>query len=223
MSGLSTPEPVWPRRTATATAPTERMRHGSTESVRRRRYVLAVQTDELYAIAKPITRRRGNKAGLTQQDCEDLLQDVFAKYLRAWPQGDTPANVAAWFETATANAIVDRIRAAERRPVAHPSGNDDEVDSLLDAVLRSPAIASAPAVRADLFSSIFALVPVEDARLLRRRYVDGHSAAELAEELGISVANVDQRTTRAKRKLRDALTARPDLMDELRAPHPHLY
>jgi RNA polymerase sigma factor (sigma-70 family) len=182
-----------------------------------------MQTDELCAVAKPITRRRGSKAGLAQQDCEDLLQDVLTKYLRAWPRGHTPENVAAWLETATANAIVDRIRAAERRPVAHSGRNDDEVDSLLGTVLRSPAFASAPAVRADLFASIFALVSVEDARLLRRRYVDGHSAADLAAELGISVANVDQRTTRAKRKLRDALAARPDLMDELRAPHPHLY
>ena len=40
------------------------------------------------------------------------------EYLQAWPDGDAPANVAAWLEAATSNAIVDRARARadQRRP-----------------------------------------------------------------------------------------------------------
>ena len=95
--------------------------------------------------------------------------------------------------------------------------------SLAIAAMRSTQFASAPAVSQKVLESIFALIPSTDADLLRRRYLKSHAAAELAAELGISVANLDQRTTRAKRKLRDALVARPDLVDELRAPHPHIY
>ena len=134
-----------------------------------------------------------------------------------------PTNVAAWLETATANAIVDRARAAERRPAApFAEGGYDPV-SLVIAAMRSTHFASAPAVSQKVMDCIFALVPSTDADLLRRRYLKNHTAAELAAELGITVANLDQRTTRAKRKLRDALAARPDLVDELRAPHPHIY
>jgi RNA polymerase sigma factor (sigma-70 family) len=145
------------------------------------------------------------------------------KYLQAWPRGDAPENVAAWFETATSNAIIDRARAVDRRPAANFAEGGDDPVSLAIAAMCSTQFASASAVSRKLMSSIFALIPTEDARLLRKRYLKNHAAAELAEELGISVANLDQRTTRAKRRLRDALEARPDLVEELRAPHPHLY
>lgn len=182
-----------------------------------------MENDELVATAKPIVWRRGYQSGLSNEDREDLLQDVLMKYLQAWPHKVAPENVAAWFETATSNAIIDRARAVDRRPAANFADGGDDPVSLAIAAMRSTQLASAPAVSRRLLSSIFALVPTEDARLLRKRCLTNAAAAELAEELGISVANLDQRTTRAKRKLRAALEARPDLVEELRAPHPHVY
>ena len=185
--------------------------------------ISAMENDELVATAKPIVWRRGYQAGFSTEDREDLLQDVLMKYLHAWPDGDAPANVAAWLETSTSNAIVDRVRVAERRPADNfAEGGDDHV-SLAITTMRSTNFASAPAVSQKVLTAIFDLVPAEDAHLLRRRYLKNYPAAELAEELGISVANLDQRTTRAKRKLRDALGGGPDLVEELRAPHPHVY
>ena len=178
-----------------------------------------MEVDQLRAIAKPIVWRRGYRAGFPNEDREDLLQDILMKYLQAWPDQGPPDNGAAWLETATANAIVDRARAAERRPAApFAEGGDDPV-SLAIAAMGSTRFASAPAVSQKVLDCIFALVPSTDADLLRRRYLNNHTAAEL----GITVANLDQRTTRAKRKLRDALVSRPDLVDELRAQHPHIY
>ena len=182
-----------------------------------------MEVDQLLAIAKPIVWRRGYQAGFPNEDREDLLQDILMKYLQAWPDQGAPDNVAAWLETATANAIVDRARAAERRPTAPFAEGGDDPASLAIAAMKSTQFASAPAVSQKVLESIFALIPSNDSDLLRRRYLKSHAAAELAAELGISVANLDQRTTRAKRRLRDALVARPDLVDELRAPHPHIY
>ncbi len=145
------------------------------------------------------------------------------KYLQAWPDGDAPANVAAWLETATSNAIVDRARADQRRPADNFAEGEEDPVSLAMAVMRSTQFASAPAVSREVIDNLFALVSAEEAHLLRRRYIHNDTAAELAAELGISVANLDQRTTRAKRGLRDALTARPDLVEALRNPHPHVY
>lgn len=112
---------------------------------------------------------------------------------------------------------------ARAGPADNFAEGDDDPVALAFAVMRSPVYASAPAVSQELIDSVFALITDQDADLLRRRYLQNASAAELADQLGITVANVDQRTTRAKRKLRDALVARPDLVDELRAPHPHVY
>lgn len=149
------------------------------------------------------------------------------KYLHAWPDGHAPANVAAWFETTTARAIIDRARAAARRPPqTHPhddEGEEDDPVAVTIAALRSRKQPSAVAVQHKLLRNIFALIPAEDARLLLERYVDDYPAAQLAADRGITVTNLNQRLTRAKRRLRDALEARPDLVKELRAPHPHLY
>lgn len=178
---------------------------------------------DLVGIAKPIVWRRGYQAGYSIEDREDLLQDVLMKFVQAWPNGSAPDNVAAWLETATSNAIIDRIRANERRPADNFAEGGDDPLSLAIAAMRSTQFASAPAVSEKVLAGIFALVPTGDAHLLQQRYLKNYSAAELAEELGITVANLDQRTTRAKRRLRDALADRPDLVEELRAPHPHVY
>ncbi|NCD15980.1 MAG: sigma-70 family RNA polymerase sigma factor [Actinobacteria bacterium] len=184
-----------------------------------------METEALIAAAKPIVWRRGYQAGLTVEDREDLLQDVLAKYLQAWPDdGRAPSNVAAWIETTTSHAIVDRVRAdARHHPVDNHVGHGDDPVGTALAELRSTQFASASVVRRKLLRAIFALIPTEDADLLQLRYLHDRPAADVAAQLGITVANLDQRTTRAKRKLRTALEARPDLLAELRAPHPHVY
>jgi DNA-directed RNA polymerase specialized sigma24 family protein len=59
--------------------------------------------------------------------------------------------------------------------------------------------------------------------VLRLRFVDDLDAAEVATRLGIARAAVDQRVARAKRLMREALDANPELAAELRQPHPRLY
>lgn len=173
--------------------------------------------------ARAICSRRGFRAGLTEDEQDDLLQDVLEKYFRAWPPPAAPDNPAAWLETATAHAVVDRFRAAARRPVAPFAPGGSDAVSIVVSAMRSTRFASLPAVSEALLRDIFELIPTDDAELLRSRNVDGRSAAMLAEERSISIANVDQRTTRARHRLQEALAARPDLVAELRAPHPHVY
>ena len=182
-----------------------------------------MEHQELVAIARPIVWRHGNGAGLANEDREDLLQDVLMKYLKRWQNDDAPENIAAWLETTTSNAIVDRFRVDGRRPAHNFAEGEQDPMSLAIAAMRSTQSASEPAVSRELIDSILALIPVEDADLLRRHYVDKDAAAELAADLRISVDNVNQRMTRAKRKLRDALTVRRDLVEELHNPHPHVY
>ncbi len=179
---------------------------------------------ELLALASPIVSRRTRRTGWTTADREDLLQDVLAKYLATWRDGSQPDNPAAWIETVTDRAITDRQRAAARhRTDLFDEGADDPVSMAIAGLATSGRTVSLETVSAELLRTIFGLIPAEDRRLLRARYVQGFSAADLSESMGITVAAVDQRTTRAKQRLREALAARPDLVAELRSPHPRIY
>jgi RNA polymerase sigma-70 factor, ECF subfamily len=176
--------------------------------------------ETVIAEARAVVSRRGRRAGLSAEDREDLAQDVLLKYLQAWPDGSAPANIGAWFETATGNAIVDRFRAEGRRPTDRL---DDDPVRLAVAAMRSGRTTSDRALELQLLRRILGLIPADDARLLRNRYLDGHNSASIAARLGITVAAADQRTTRAKKRLREALEQRPDLVAELRSGHPRPY
>lgn len=178
--------------------------------------------DVLTGLAQPIVWRRGRRLGLGEADCEDLLQDVLTKYFTTWAL-DTPDNIEAWLQTATKNTVIDRARAADRRPSdLFTEGGDDPL-SVAISRLRSPWFASLQAVQEKILNEVFGLLSAAEADMLRERYLHNRSAADLAATLDITVANVDQRVSRAKRKLREALAERPDLVNELRSPHPHVY
>ena len=63
---------------------------------------------------------------------------------------------------------------------------------------------SMPAVGDAVIDQVFGLLPPADAALLQRRFVDDVDPADLADELGISRAAVDQRVSRAKARLKAA-------------------
>lgn len=178
--------------------------------------------DVLTGLAQPIVWRRGRRLGLGEADCEDLLQDVLTKYFTTWAL-DTPDNIEAWLETATKNAVIDRARAADRRPTEPFAEGGDDPLSVTISRLRSPRFASLQPIQKRILNEVFGLLGAAEADLLRERYLHNRSAADLAATLDITVANVDQRVSRAKKKLREALMERPDLVKELRSPHPRIY
>ena len=178
--------------------------------------------DQLTQLAKPIVWARGRRLGLSDPDCEDVLQDVLTKHFTTWSTG-APDNLEAWLETTTRNTLIDRGRHAERRPADNFAEGGEDPLSLMVGLVRSSQFASLAVVTKQLIDDILALVPPQDADLLRRRFLDGQPAADLAGELGIPSGTVDQRVSRARRKLRTALEERPDLAGELRKRHPHIY
>jgi RNA polymerase sigma-70 factor (ECF subfamily) len=154
---------------------------------------------------------------------EDLVQEVMIKYVRAFPGAMAPENPEAWLTTVIRNTAVNINEAQQRRPqAARPAAAGEDPVELLFSQAASQ-FTSLPAVSRELVDSFLALVPPDDAEIIRARHLDKRSAAEVAEELGIGRAAVDQRTSRAVRRLREAAGARPDLVEELRQSHPRVY
>lgn len=176
---------------------------------------------ELLDLASPIAGRHARKEKLADADAADLLQNAVTRFLATWPDGSGPDNPAAWLETTIKNLVTDHHRFVARHGA---DAIDDQEDALIQALAGGLSQhPSAGPVRDDLVARIFALVPEADADVIRQRFLGGRPAIKVAADLGITPAAVDQRAKRAKKKLRDALAARPDLLAELKQSHPATY
>lgn len=180
---------------------------------------------EVDMTARRIVEARARRARLGPQDREDLLQDVLIKYLRTWGAAGRPDNLEAWLETTTQHALIDALRResrdADRRQPTSPG--EDAADALVAALREQVLQPSLMHIREQLIETILGLVGAEDAKLIRRRFLWNQRSADIARELGISTSALDQRVSRAKRRLADKVGERPDLIAELNAPHPRLY
>ncbi len=150
----------------------------------------------LYREHGPLVRRIALRATGDAQIAEDLVQEVV---LRVWRQAPQTDNLRGYVAQATRNLIVDRYRAAGRRPAeagelnpAGPAaaGAVDEVDRALDGILVEAALAR-------LSREHLAVI-----RLLHYRRL---TVAEAATALGIPAGTVKSRAFYALRQLRVVL------------------
>ena len=125
------------------------------------------------------------------RDAEDLLQETFTRALANLDLleelGDKEQR--AWLYKVARNLFYDacRRRAVEQ---AHPMRTEEETDGGFSSV--------------DVASLLNALPP-ELALLFRKRYLEGYSSRELAEEYGLSPSGIRAALSRARKLLREQL------------------
>lgn len=123
-----------------------------------------------------------------RQEAEDVVQDVFVKYLQARPAFHAPEQEAAWFARVTVNHCISHLRSAWRRRVV----------PLVDEL---PAVE--PADRQAL-EELYQLPP-KDRAVIHLYYYEGYSTADLAAMLGQSQGTIRSRLARARGKLKKLL------------------
>jgi len=122
---------------------------------------------------------------------DDVTQEVILKVWRAAPR---PDNIAGYPAQTTRNLLVDRYRAAARRPreitdqnVAEPVYDVDEIDRALDALLIDQALARLSA---------------DHVAVVRLLHVQRMSITDAATTLGVPEGTVKSRAFYALRQLR---------------------
>lgn len=126
---------------------------------------------------------------------EDVLQEAFARSLRAPPAPMSDESAVRWFYRVLRNAIIDHYRrggASQRALAALASELEAQVEPDLDtrnAVCRCVA-------------SLAGTLKPEYAAALRRVEVDGISVREYADEAGVTANNAGVRLFRAREALR---------------------
>ena len=126
---------------------------------------------------------------------EDVLQEAFARSLRAPPTPMTEESAVAWFYRVLRNAVIDHYRrggAGQRALAALARELEAQVEPDLDtrnAVCRC-------------VTSLAGTLKPEYAAALRRVEVDGLSVREYADEAGVTANNAGVRLFRAREALR---------------------
>ena len=139
-------------------------------------------TTALYRLAFSYCRNRA--------DAEDIVQEVFLKYLRQHPDFPDEAHLPAWLLRVTANACKDLLRSPWRcrccslEEAAEPTVLMQDESALLAAVLGLPA---------------------KYRGVVHLYYYEDYSVGEIAAILGISQSAVRMRLLRARQALKEEL------------------
>lgn len=139
-------------------------------------------------------------------DAEDAVQEALERALATWPQKGAPDSPEAWLVSVAANCHRDRLRRGARE-LRHS-------DALATLAAMSPwvqgAIAAHEVARGwkdDLLRLLFACchpsLDTGESAALALSTVLGLSSAEIARAFAVAPRSMDQRLTRARRRLRE--------------------
>ena len=142
-------------------------------------------------------RRIGLRRLRNKNEIDDFVQETLLRAFSKRSQLRDEAKFEAWIAAIARNLAREWNRAYHRRKRAEASGKTTEaVDS------RNPLDALEKAEERELLKRAMARLNDSDRELLRARYLDDASYAELQERYGLSYSAVGQRLHRAKRRLR---------------------
>jgi RNA polymerase sigma factor (sigma-70 family) len=135
----------------------------------------------------------------SREEAEDLTQNAFERALRAWPRYDErKASPKTWLLSIAHNLLIDHYRSSGRR--VEPT-EDEELQ-------RHAGSTSGPESDLGLSPELEAALTTlsqRDREVVALRFGGDLTGPEIAELLGLSLANVQQVLSRSMRRLRAEL------------------
>ena len=143
----------------------------------------------------------------SDEDPEDLMQDVFTRAAGALDAARPVENLVSWLYTAARNAIVDTWRQRDRRPIATDADAlEATVDNLLaDSVVPGPEEALNRSMALEALEEALDDLPDAQREVFLLQAVDGYTFREVADLLDISLNTAMSRKRYAVAKLRERL------------------
>ena len=136
---------------------------------------------------------------------EEAFQEACLRALRHWPVNGPPRDPAAWLILVGRNAALDDMR---RRKHSEPLPPDELISNLDDAEADLAERLDGSRYRDDMLRLLFICchpdVPATQQIALALRIVSGLSVKEIARAFLVGESALEQRITRAKRRIADA-------------------
>jgi RNA polymerase sigma-70 factor (ECF subfamily) len=140
---------------------------------------------------------------------DDLLQETALVLWKEFERYDRSRQFGAWARGIAAKKVLQRLDRGEPRSASLP-------DAVVPAILAAFDRAEGPAdARRDALQTCLDRLSEQSRRLLMLRYEQGHTVAQLAEELGRSMEAIYKALTRIRLKLRECIDRRLRAAGEL--------
>ncbi|HEX2881789.1 MAG TPA: sigma-70 family RNA polymerase sigma factor [Polyangiaceae bacterium] len=173
--------------------------------------LVAAQAGDRPALEQLLERLQGKVYGFglrmcrNPEDAQDVLQDTLLAMARGVREFRRESSVATWLYSIARSYCLKKRRKSKFAPPSHLSLNDDTtpgMDNLIDTGPPPDDAAASRQVERALQRAIDQLDPAYREVLLLRD-VEGLTAPEVAEVVGISIDAVKSRLHRARRAVRD--------------------
>ncbi|ROL60336.1 RNA polymerase sigma factor [Bacteroidetes/Chlorobi group bacterium MS-B_bin-24] len=157
----------------------------------------------------------------SQEEAEDILQDVFANVLAASQQMQKPIeNVASWVFTAIRNRIIDSYRKKRAETFSDmqlPSATDDPSDTFESFISDRTSDPDTELMRQTIWERVqegLAELPPEQREVFIKNEFQGVSFREMSEETGVNINTLLARKRYAVLHLRKKLKELYDALNE---------
>src|SRR5512138_195158 len=187
--------------------------------------IASAQAGDRGALGKLLERhqgavyRFGMKMCREEEDAKDILQETLFSAARALPDFRGASSVSTWLFTIARSFCIKKRRTSKFAPerVESLEAQGDAAAQVADTARGPEEDAAGHQLRAVLDEAIASLEPMY-REVLVLRDVEGLSAAEVGEVMGLSVEAVKSRLHRARVAVRERVA--PALMAEPAAPAP---
>jgi RNA polymerase sigma factor (sigma-70 family) len=155
----------------------------------------------LYEAHAPDLRRRCMRLTRDAHAAEDLMQEVFVRFIARFPKPPANMNVGAYLHATARNVLWKQLRDSHETSdgdIETTVGADDELDN-------DPERSALLVEQQGLVRRCTAVLTGRQRRALTLRDVEGYSYAEIGSELGIGTGAVMQVISRARARLRVAV------------------
>jgi RNA polymerase sigma factor (sigma-70 family) len=184
-----------------------------------------LMADRNNEITAAVLRERSKLASFIRQrvrdasDAEDILQDVFHDFVRAYRLPEPIEKASAWLFRVARNRIVDRFRKTRGRPASGVTADPDDSESEYRLDLALPALDAGPEAMFARSLVLTALqraldeLPADQRDVFIAHEIEGSSFKDIALQSGVAINTLLARKRYAVLHLRTRLQTLYDELD----------